>query len=102
MTIRIKLSYPQYPVVNVENERTPIYLPPKVCEVLPRQSRSLKLDASQTRKMIKFANMQGYTKANLIASSGISTIGLKSNDNPKLVSAVATINCEPVDQRVMR
>lgn len=102
MTVRIKLSYPQYPVVNVGNKSTPIYLPPEVCEVLPGQSRSPKLHATQTGKMIKFANMQGYTKANLIASSGISTIGLESKDNPKLVSASATLNCESVDQRVMR
>lgn len=102
MIVRIKLNYPQYPVVNVGNKRTPIYLPPEVCEVLPGQGRSPKLDASQTGKMIKFANMQGYTKANLITSSGISTIGLKSEDNQKLVSARATLNCEPFEQRVMK
>lgn len=102
MTVRIKLSYPLYPVVNIGNKRMPIYLPPEVCEILPGQGRSSRLDASQTGKLIKFANMQGYRKANLIASSGISTIGLDSNTNPKLVSAPATLNCESVDQRVMR
>lgn len=91
MIVRIKLNYPQYPVVNVGNKAKPIYLPPEVCEVLPGQGGSSKLDVGQLGKLIKFANMQGYTKAKLIASNGISTIGLKSNENPKLVSARATL-----------
>lgn len=69
----------------------PIYLPPEVCEVLPGQGVSPRLDASQTGKMIKFTNMQGYTKAKLIAGKGISTIGLNSNENSSLISVCATL-----------
>lgn len=91
MIVRFKFSYPQYPVVSVGNKGTPIYLPPEVCEVLTGQGQSSKLDASQTGKLIKFANMQGCTKANLIADSGVSTIGLNPNENPRPVSARATL-----------
>lgn len=91
MIVRIKLSYPQYSVVDVGNKGMPIYLPPEVCEVLPGQGLSPRLDASQTGKMIKFTNMQGYKKANLIANKGISIIGLKSNEKSTLINVCATL-----------
>lgn len=91
LIVRIKLSFPEYPVVNVGNKGKPIYLPPEVCEVLPGQGRGAKLKASQTRKMITFSNQQGYKNANLIVSKAVSAIGLKSNENPALVSARTTL-----------
>ena len=91
LIVRIQLVRPQYPEVNVGSKAKPVYLPPEFCEVLQGQGRSAKLDASQTRNMITFANQQGHKSAKMIVSRAVSATGLKSNENPTQVSAYATL-----------
>ena len=74
-----------YPVVNVGTRDQPVYLPAKVCKVLPGQSCRKKLDSNQTTKMKEFAVRKAAENAATITREGCPMMGLDSSSNPVLV-----------------
>jgi eukaryotic translation initiation factor 2C len=72
----ITLENENMPVVNVGTRVNPSYLPADVCEVLPGQNCSAKLDSEQTAAMIKFAVRKPSANAASITHDGPGAVGL--------------------------
>ncbi|KAK7746432.1 hypothetical protein SLS53_002391 [Cytospora paraplurivora] len=102
----IKLKHADLPVVNVGSQDKPVYLPPEQCEVILGQNASrVKLDASQTTRMLGVAVNKPFVNAPTIVDIGLQAVGLAPHNellsqfrikaNPSLITAAARILPEP-------
>ena len=73
------------PVVNFGTRSNPLYLPPEVCEVLPGKCAGIKLNTTQSQKMIDEAVKRPWENAEFITRDGFDTVGLSNETNPLLV-----------------
>ncbi|KAG8531253.1 uncharacterized protein KY384_004611 [Bacidia gigantensis] len=72
------------PVVNVGTKEKPTYLPADVCQVEPGQPCRMKLDPTQTQKMIEFTVRRPWKNADYITGPGVKQVGLERKENPAL------------------
>lgn len=75
----------QYPVVNVGDERRPIYVNPFFCWVIPGQVYNPKLNPELMDRMLGFAVRQPADNASSIKNKAIDVVGLSPTSNPSLV-----------------
>lgn len=75
-----------FPVVNVDTNDNPSYLPAEVCIILPGQHARARLNGEQTSNMVNFACRPPWVNASSIENDGFRTAGLTRNTNPLLVS----------------
>lgn len=75
----ITLQYPDVPVVNIGNNRRPIYLPAEVCEIPFGQSFSGELGTSQRQQMIQFSCRKPPLNWQSIMQEGKELVGITDN-----------------------
>lgn len=82
----IHLKHVDLPVINVGSQGRPVYLPPEVCEVgIGQRASKIKLDASQSTRMLAVAVRRPVENASTIVDIGLQAVGL-GPENEMLVS----------------